>query len=105
MAETYSFTFRATASMPADLVQRRQPGHPLVGDSPIRDEFDTGEEYVEAWSRWRRMTLAYEREERLYGEEARVRLRTWAELRYPLDDSPPRRGRADLTDPQGVQDP
>jgi len=80
---TYRFEFRAVSNLPADFVQQRTPGHPLAGDSPIRAEFDTAEAYVTAWHQWRRMSAAYRREEQFYGDEVKVRIRTWAELRRP----------------------
>lgn len=66
--------------------QRRQPGHPLVGRSPIRSEFGANgaDAYVQAWRRWLAQCNAYRREERLWGDEYQVAMRNKLE-RLPED--------------------
>lgn len=59
MADTVRYTviFQAGGTLPADYVQPRSPGHPSVGDSPIRADFPDGaggvRAYELAWKIWR----------------------------------------------------
>lgn len=81
--QSWSLTFvatpRGTSGAEPIEPQRRERGHPLAGDSPIRTDYIRVQAYEQAWRQWAQSTVAYEREERLTSAERRARVRALVE--------------------------